>query len=103
MAQNLSISENRTLFEELGLTTFRDGFIIGLFSALILHLGIIEITTALQTAIVLILLIVGILVSVNQAMRRKSLISPPWDGFISGFGTFVGIVELILQYFYFLQ
>lgn len=103
MVQNLSMRENRTLFEELGLATFRDGFIMGLFSALVLHLGIIEITTALQRAIVLSLLVVGILVSVNQAMRRKSLITPPWDGFISGFGTVIGLVDLMLQYFYFLQ
>jgi hypothetical protein len=103
MLQNLSTSKNRTLFEELGLATFRDGFIVGLFSALILQLGIIDITTVTQRAIVFVLLGAGILVSVNQAVRRKSLISPPWDGFISGFGTFIGIIELLLQFVQFLR
>jgi len=37
-------------------------------------------------------------VSVNQAIRKKSLINPPWDGFISGFGTFVGIVDLLFPF-----
>jgi hypothetical protein len=103
MIQALSKSEDKTLFEELGLATFRDGFILGLLSALVLHLGIIDIRTSMQRAIVYILLLCGILISVNQAIRRKSLISPSWDGFISGFGTFIGIIDLMLYTFQFLR
>jgi len=82
--------------EDWKLLTFKDGFIVGMFSALILQLGIIKITTALQNFILLILLISGIVVSINQAFRRKALLNPSWDGFISGFGTLIGIINLIL-------
>ena len=77
------------------MATFKDGFILGIISALVLQLGIINITTSLQKLIIIILLIAGILTSINQALRRKSLISPSWDGFISGFGTLIGIIDLM--------
>ena len=82
-------------FDEWKLATFKDGFIIGIFSALVLQLGIINVTTPLQKSIVFVFLLFGILTSVNQALRRKSLISPPWDGFFSGFGTLMGIIDLL--------
>jgi hypothetical protein len=77
------------------LARFKDGFFLGFFFALVLQLGIINITTSLQKLIATVLLLVGIVVSINQAIRRKSLISPPWDGFISGFGTLLGIISLV--------
>jgi hypothetical protein len=86
----------KSWFEDWKLARFRDGFVIGIFVALVLHLGIINITTSMQKAILVILLFVGIGISINQAFRKKSLISPPWDGFISGFGTLVAIIELLL-------
>jgi len=85
-----------TWLEDWRLVTFKNGFIIGMFSALILQLGIIKVTTAMQNFILVILLLAGIVVSINQAFRRKALISPSWDGFISGFGTLIGIINLIL-------
>ena len=91
----LSKSQPESWLEGWKLARFRDGFFLGFFFALILQLGIVEITTSLQKAIVATLLLLGIVVSLNQAMRRKSLISPPWDGFISGFGTFIGFIDLI--------
>jgi len=84
------------LLEEIGLATFKDGFTIGIFVALVLQLGIIKITTSMQEAIVSILLLVGIITSVNRAYRRKALINPPLDGFISGFGTLIGLINLII-------
>jgi hypothetical protein len=99
MIQASSKSEDKTLFEELGLATFKDGFGLGIFVALVLQLGIINITTSMQKAIVLVLLLAGMLTSINQALRRKALISPPWDGFISGFGTLIGIINLLFPQF----
>jgi uncharacterized membrane protein HdeD (DUF308 family) len=82
-------------FEEWKLVTFKDGFIVGIFAALVIQLGIINITTSMQKAIVGILLLAGLVTSINQAFRRKALINPSWDGFISGFGTLVGIINLL--------
>ena len=95
MEKPLSESQE-TWLEKWKLVTFKDGFIVGMFSALILQLGIINITTSLQNLILLILFIAGIAVSLNQAFRRKALINPTWDGIISGFGTLIGILNLIL-------
>jgi hypothetical protein len=49
----------------------------------------------LQKLIVFVLLLSGIITSINQALRRKALISPPWDGFISGFGCLIGLIDLL--------
>jgi hypothetical protein len=77
------------------LATFKDGFFLGVFFALILQLGIINITTSLQRFIVFVLLLAGIITTLNQAFRRKALISPSWDGFIAGFGWLIGIIDLL--------
>jgi len=99
MTENhLSKSQEPSWFDEWKLATFKDGFIIGVFSALVLQLGIINVTTVLQKSIVFAFLLFGIFTSINQALRRKALISPPWDGFLSGFGTLIGIIDLLFLY-----
>jgi hypothetical protein len=88
-----------SLFEELGLATFQDGFFIGTFIAIFLRLGIIQIVSPLERLLTFTLLMLGIAVTVNKAFRRKSLTSsPPWDGFISGFGVVFGVINLIETY-----
>ena len=83
------------LLKEFGLATYKDGFFVGLLAALILKLGIANIATGMQEFIIWVLLCTGIIVSINQAIRRKALINPPWDGFISGFGILIGLLELL--------
>lgn len=90
--------KEKTIWEEITLATFRDGFIIGAIFALVLELGIIKIVTPLDKLIVFILLVSGIATSVNKAFSRGSLISPPWDGAISGFGVILGIVSILQVY-----
>ena len=85
----------KSLLEEFGLATYEDGFIVGALFAIVLHLGIIKIVTPLDNILVTVLLIAGILVALNKAFSRGSLISPPWDGFISGFGVILGGINLI--------
>ena len=71
---------------------FRQGFIVGALFALLLRYGIVTIT--IEREITLILLVLGIFIAFHQAFRRKSLINPPSDGFISGFGTILGMFGL---------
>jgi len=95
---SLNEKEQKSLLEEIGLATYRDGFAVGVFIALILKLGIIEITTSMQSIIVFILLSIGVIITINKAFSRSSLISPPWDGFFSGFGVVFGVISLIETY-----
>jgi hypothetical protein len=88
-------SKQESWLESWVLVRFKDGFFLGFVIALALQLGVINITTLEQKTIVGIFLLIGILISVNQAIRRKSLISPAWDGLISGFCTCIGIIDLI--------
>lgn len=96
MQKPLTESHEESWLEGWKLTTFKEGFGVGAFLALILQLGIINITVSTLKFFVFVFLLVGILVSVNQAIRRKSLISPAWDGFVSGFCTVIGIIDLLL-------
>jgi hypothetical protein len=72
---------------------FKEGFIIGAFMAFLLHLGFLTVTIERETTTILFVL--GLFVTLHQAFRRKSLINPPIDGFISGFTTTVGAFDFI--------
>jgi hypothetical protein len=77
------------------LATFKDGFIIGTFISIIFQLGIIQVTTPFDKILVFFLMMLGIAVGFYKPFKRRSLISPPWDGFISGFGVILGCVNLL--------
>jgi hypothetical protein len=101
MSQESSISREKpeSWVEEIGLATYKDGFTLGGFPALILQLGIIKITTKLQEFIVFILLLLGIFVAIHKVYTNHPLINPPVDDFISGFGVVLGAITFIETYF----
>ena len=101
MPQESSISPEKpkSWFEEIGLATGKDGFTVGGFSALILKLGIIKITTRMHEIIVFILVLFGIFVAIHKVYTNHPLINPPVDGFISGFGVVLGAIIFIETYF----
>lgn len=86
------------MFEEIGLATYKDGFTLGGILALILELGIVQITTRLQEFIVFSLLVFGIFVAIHKVYTGSALINPPIDGFISGFGVVFGAINIIKIY-----
>jgi hypothetical protein len=92
------LSEKDTIWEKLDLATFRDGFLGGTLFAIGIQLGIVKIVDPLGTILVFLLLILGIATAINKAFSRGSLISPPWDGVISGFGVVLGIFQIITAY-----
>jgi hypothetical protein len=96
--KDLLAQTKTSIFEEWGLATYLDGFLIGFFIAFILRLGIIKIVTPLEKLLIFSVVIFGVVLTFNKAFRRKSLITPPWDGFISGFGVVLGIISIIETY-----
>jgi len=96
--KDILTKRDNSLWGELGLATYLDGFLIGFFIAFILRLGIIQIVTPLEKLLIFSVVIFGVVLTFNKAFRRKSLITPPWDGFISGFGVVLGIISIIETY-----
>jgi hypothetical protein len=72
---------------------FKEGFIIGALMAFLLRLGFL--TFIIEREMTTILFVFGLFVTLHQTFRRKSLINPPSDGFISGFTTTVGTFDFI--------
>jgi hypothetical protein len=81
--------------------TYWDGFvsgvIVGFFTTLIATGRIIigEYPENLRSSALLVLLIVfifGLFITFYQANQRKSLISPSWDGFITGMGFIEAVI-----------
>jgi hypothetical protein len=94
-----NISKNgESFFEAWRLATFKDGFIIGAFFSLVFQLGIIQVAEPFDRILVFSLSILGVAVGFYKPFARKSLISPPWDGTISGFGVILGLVTLLKTY-----
>jgi len=80
----------------MGLATKWDGLIVGVIFALALHSGILKIEIGLsQTIVVWLLLLIGVFVALYNAKKRKSLFSPPVDGFVMGFGILYSVLNII--------
>jgi len=91
-------TSNKSIWEELGLATFRDGFIGGTLFAIVMQLGIVKVIDPFGRILVFVLLILGIATAINKTFSRGSLISPPWDGVIAGFGVVLGVFQVITTY-----
>jgi len=84
-----------TLFSEIGLATAKDGFIAGIVVAIILELGIIKIEGIQQAVAIWLLLVVALYLTYHHLVHHQSLISPPLDGFVIGFGWVFGILNVV--------
>jgi hypothetical protein len=99
MTQTPSYRKNeKSIWDEIGLATFKDGFAGGFLFAIALHFGVISIVTPLDQLLVFVLLILGIATTVNKLFSRGSFISSPWDGVISGFGVVFGALGILQTY-----
>lgn len=74
---------------------FKEGFASGAFIAFLLRLGLLTIT--IKRDVTIILFVLGLFVDFYQAFYRKSLFNPPIDGFVSGFGAMVGLLDFFIH------
>jgi len=70
--------------------TYKDGFIMGIifgFFATFISLGCTTLSVEWQhfiKSLIQSMFILSVIITANQAFRRKSFFSPKWDGFITG-------------------
>ena len=79
----------------IGLASRRDGLIAGVVAALIIRAGIVRIVVMEQSLAGWLLLALAFFLTVYDAVKRRSLFSPPIDGFIIGFGWLFGLLSLL--------
>jgi len=75
------------------LATFKDGFIVGILGAIALQLGIFTIQALQQIVAIYLLLGLSIIVTFARMWKRRSIFSPPVDGFILGFGWLFSLIN----------
>jgi hypothetical protein len=98
LVTSLNKDKDTSIWDAIDMATFKDGFAGGALFAIAIQLGIVNILSPFDRVLVFVLLILGIGTTVNKLFSRGSLISPPWDGVVSGFGVILGILNIIETY-----
>jgi len=71
--------------------TALNGFLFGAIAGLALRLGIVRVTFDIAT----IFIAIGAVITLYRHLKRRSMINPTSDGFITGFCWVYGVLNLL--------